>query len=630
MEDNRSLLRSCELFAGLDGTVVDLLADAATQRRFPAGGTLFTRGSQREACFVIVEGQVEIAGTDDGGEAERLSVLGPNDAFAEGALLDASVHTTTARALTPVSALELQRTVVHAALSSHGAAAVALLGRIASIISRRLQFGSSSPVGRDKGYGSGKTRTEHDLLGSRQVPEDALYGVQTLRAVENFAISGMHLSHFPTLVRALALVKQAAARANLELGNIEPAIASAIDRACQEVVDGRHHGHFVVDAVQGGAGTSTNMNANEVIANRALEILGSCRGDYTRCHPNNHVNLSQSTNDVYPTAIRIAALFSLRKLVTALETLRAALAAKAEEFAPVIKMGRTQLQDAVPMTLGQEFMAFAVTTGEDIARLRETARLFLEVNMGGTAIGTGINADPRYPQLVVEHLRRNTGLDVVVAENLVEATPDTGAFVMFSGVLKRVAVKLSKLCNDLRLLSSGPRCGLAEINLPPVQPGSSIMPGKVNPVIPEVVNQVAFQVIGNDLTITLAAEAGQLQLNVMEPIIAFNLFQSLQMLTAAVNTLTNRCIHGITANSEHCRQMVERSIGVVTALVPSLGYERASAVAKEALETGRSVREIVLTHGYLEPTDLDRLLSPEAMTRPRPLVRQDASAGRHP
>ncbi|OFV81653.1 MAG: aspartate ammonia-lyase [Acidobacteria bacterium RBG_13_68_16] len=461
------------------------------------------------------------------------------------------------------------------------------------------------------------------MLGEREVPAEALFGVQTLRAVENFPISGVHLSHFPTLVRALAMVKQAAARANLQLGLLDPHVASAIDRASQEIVDGHHHGHFVVDAVQGGAGTSTNMNANEVIANRALELMGAARGEYTYCHPNNHVNLSQSTNDVYPSAIRIAAVFSLRALVTALDKLRAELAAKGEEFQDVVKMGRTQLQDAVPMTLGQEFTAFAVTTGEDIARLGETARLFLELNMGGTAIGTGINADPRYPQLVIEHLRRITGLDVVLAENLVEATPDTGAFVMFSGVLKRTAVKLSKMCNDLRLLSSGPRCGLAEINLPPVQPGSSIMPGKVNPVIPEVVNQVAFQVVGNDLTITMAAEAGQLQLNVMEPVIAFNLFQSLQMLTAAVSTLTSRCIRGITANAERCREMVDRSIGLVTAVVPVLGYEKASEIAQEALESGRSVREIILARGLLSADDLDELLSPGAMTRSRPLGRSD-------
>jgi aspartate ammonia-lyase len=382
-------------------------------------------------------------------------------------------------------------------------------------------------------------------------------------------------------------------------------------------MEGHHHGHFVVDMVQGGAGTSTNMNANEVLANRALELLGAGRGEYARCHPNNHVNLSQSTNDVYPTSLRLATVLSLRSLVLALERLRAALADKGEELGDVIKMGRTQLQDAVPMTLGQEFTAFAVTTGEDIARLRETARLFLEVNLGGTAIGTGINADPRYAQAAVEHLRRISGLDIVLAENLVEATPDTGAFVMFSGVLKRVAVKLSKMCNDLRLLSSGPRCGLGEINLPPMQPGSSIMPGKVNPVIPEVVNQVAFQVIGNDLTITLAAEAGQLQLNVMEPIIAYNLFGSLQMLTSAVNTLTTRCIRGITANRDLCREMVERSIGVVTAVVPALGYERASEVAKEALATGRPVRQIILDRGLLDTDTLDHLLRPDAMTRPR-------------
>ena len=550
---------------------------------------------------------------------ERLAVLGAGDALGEGAFLHASRHTTTARALSPVSLLVLDRDAVRRQLAANGAAAVDVLSRVALAINRRLQYASSGPVGREKAYGSGTTRPEHDLLGEREVPADALYGVQTLRAVENFPISGVHLSHFPVLVRSLAMVKQAAARANLQLGLLDREVASAIDRASQEIVDGRHHGHFVVDAVQGGAGTSTNMNANEVIANRALELLGAARGEYARCHPNNHVNLSQSTNDVYPTALRIATVLSLGDLIDALERLRSALAAKGEEFRAVITMGRTQLQDAVPMTLGQEFAAFAVTTGEDIDRLRETARLFLEVNMGGTAIGTGINADPRYPQLVVDQLRRITGLDIVLAENLVEATPDTGAFVMFSGVLKRAAVKLSKMCNDLRLLSSGPRCGLAEINLPPVQPGSSIMPGKVNPVIPEVVNQVAFQVIGNDLTITLAAEAGQLQLNVMEPIIAFALFGSLQMLTAAVDTLTARCVRGITANAERCREQVEHSIGIVTAVVPALGYERASEVASEALATGRPVREIILARGWLSSRELDELLAPEAMVRPRPL-----------
>jgi aspartate ammonia-lyase len=490
-------------------------------------------------------------------------------------------------------------------------------------MNRHLQYQSSRDVGVEKGYGSGATRREHDLLGELDVPVDALYGVQTLRAVENFPITGIPVSHFPTLVRALAMVKLAAARANARLGLLAEPLAAAIEQASQEVVDGHHHGHFVVDMVQGGAGTSTNMNANEVLANRALEILGRERGDYAFCHPNNHVNLAQSTNDVYPTALRIATVFSTRGLVAALERLRVALDAKSVEFRDVLKMGRTQLQDAVPMTLGQEFGAFAVTTGEDVARLEETVRLFLEVNMGGTAIGTGINADPRYPGLVVEELRRVTGLDVVLAENLVEATPDTGAFVLFSGVLKRVAVKLSKMCNDLRLLSSGPRCGLNEINLPPMQPGSSIMPGKVNPVIPEVVNQVAFQVIGNDLTITLAAEAGQLQLNVMEPILALNLFQSIDMLTAAIDTLRLRCIRGVTANRERCREMVEGSIGIVTAVAPALGYERASEVARDALASGRPVKDLILEKGYLSAVQLDDLLSIDAMTRPRPLPTAD-------
>ena len=618
MSDIRAQLSACELFAGLDEPALALLAAAARTLELGEGAALYTAGSPRQACFLIVSGEVEIVRTASG-TAARLAVLGAGDALGEGALLHASRHTTTALALTPVSLLVLDRDAVRRQLAADGAAAVEVLSRVALAINRRLQYASSGPVGRDKAYGSGTTRSEHDLLGEREVPADALYGVQTLRAVENFPISGVHLSHFPVLVRSLAMVKQAAARANLQLGLLDREVASAIDLASQEIVDGRHHGHFVVDAVQGGAGTSTNMNANEVIANRALELLGAARGEYARCHPNNHVNLSQSTNDVYPTALRIATVLSLRDLIDALERLRSALADKGEEFRAVITMGRTQLQDAVPMTLGQEFAAFAVTTGEDIDRLRETARLFLEVNMGGTAIGTGINADPRYPQLVVDQLRRITGLDIVLAENLVEATPDTGAFVMFSGVLKRAAVKLSKMCNDLRLLSSGPRCGLAEINLPPVQPGSSIMPGKVNPVIPEVVNQVAFQVIGHDLTITLAAEAGQLQLNVMEPIIAFALFGSLQMLTAAVDTLTARCVRGITANAERCRQQVEHSIGIVTAVVPALGYERASEVASEALATGRPVREIILARGWLSSRELDELLAPEAMVRPRPL-----------
>jgi aspartate ammonia-lyase len=619
MDTITRLLSAAEPFAGLPAESLRRLAALARRRTLAPGGVLFRQDAPRAALYAIESGRLELSREGPRGH-ERLITLGGGEVLGESSLLHASLHSTTATAIDQVTFHELPRADVLALLAGDGALAVELLSQVALAMTRRLQFASPREVGLDKAYASGAVRQEHDLLGARDVPADALFGVQTLRGVENFPITGVRLSHFPNLIRALALVKQAAARANARLGLLDPALARAVDGACREIVDGHWHGHFVVDMVQGGAGTSTNMNANEVIANRSLELLGRARGDYRHCHPNNHVNLSQSTNDVYPTAVRLAVVISLRELIAAMAALRTALADKGAELAPVLKMGRTQLQDAVPMTLGQEFTAFAVTTAEDIARLEETARLFLEVNLGGTAIGTGINADPRYQAAVIEELRALTGLPVVPAEDLVEATPDMGAFVMFSGVLKRVAVKLSKLCNDLRLLSSGPRCGLGEINLPPMQPGSTIMPGKVNPVIPEVVNQIAFQVIGNDLTVTMAAEAGQLQLNVMEPIIAFNIFQSLDILSAGVRTLTERCVRGITANPERCRAMVEGSIGIVTALVPTLGYERAGEIARTALATGRSVREVVLAAGDLPAAQLDELLSPEAMTAPRPLA----------
>ncbi|MBI4913606.1 MAG: aspartate ammonia-lyase [Acidobacteria bacterium] len=618
MDSRIQTLASAELFRGLPAPTLERLAALAVRRELPPGAYLFRQGEPRKACWIIAEGQVEVL-RDNGEGPEPLIILGPGETTGEGALLRPSHHSSTAQTLGPALVLELDREAILDSLAQDGRAALDVLQRVALTVLRRVSYGGLGRTGRDQAYASVVTRTESDLLGSAEVPADALFGIQSLRALENFPITGIPLAHFPELVRALAMVKQAAARANARLGLLEPGIARAIDRAAQEIVDGHWHGHFLVDVVQGGAGTSTNMNANEVIANRALELMGRARGDYQACHPNEHVNLSQSTNDVYPTAVRLATVLMLRRLLGALEQLKAALHEKGRTFQGVVKMGRTQLQDAVPMTLGQEFEAFAVTTGEDIDRLRETARLFLEVNMGGTAIGTGICADPRYPQAVVEELRRVTGLDVQLATNLIEATPDTGAFVMFSGVVKRAAVKLSKLCNDLRLLSSGPRCGFQEINLPALQPGSSIMPGKVNPVIPEVVNQIAFHVIGNDLTLTLAAEAGQLQLNVMEPILAFNLFQSLQMLTAGVNVLTTRCIRGITANAERCRTMVENSIGIVTATLPALGYKRATEVAKEALETGVPVREIILRRGWLTEAELDEILSPDAMTQPRPL-----------
>ncbi len=460
-------------------------------------------------------------------------------------------------------------------------------------------------------------RVEHDSLGEKQVPAEAYYGVQTMRAVENFPITGLPISRYRSLVRALGAIKEAAARANMDLGQLDPRLGGAIAGASREVQSGALDAHFVVDVIQGGAGTSTNMNANEVISNRALEMLGKARGDYAFCHPNNHVNLSQSTNDVYPTALKLAAIWMIGDLASAMHLLEGAFASKGEEFKEVIKMGRTQMQDAVPMTLGQEFTAWAVTVGEDIERLREASKLIHEMNLGATAIGTGVNTVAGYAGRVREELIKITGLPLITAPNLVEATSDAGAFVQLSGVLKRIAVKLSKVCNDLRLLSSGPRAGFGEIHLPPVQPGSTIMPGKVNPVIPEVVNQVCFQVIANDVAITLAAQGGQLELNAFEPLIAFDLFQSLTLLTKALTVLRERCVSGITADVSRCRDLAERSIGLVTALVPVIGYDAAAKIALEALQTGRKVRELARERAGLSEATLDDLLDPGKMMHPR-------------
>ncbi len=463
---------------------------------------------------------------------------------------------------------------------------------------------------------AGPFRNEHDLLGDREVPAAAYYGVHTLRAVENFPITGTPISAYPDLVSALASVKEAAALANRDLGLLDDRKVDAIVQACEEIRAGRLHDHFVVDVIQGGAGTSTNMNANEVIANRALELLGHERGAYGHLHPLEDVNAGQSTNDVYPTAVKLALQLAAARLLEAMEVLRQAFAAKAEEFADVLKMGRTQLQDAVPMTLGQEFAAYAVMLDEDRARLAEACALISEINLGGTAIGTGLNAHPDYAALACRHLGAITGIPFTVAGDLVEATQDMGAFVQLSGVLKRIAVKLSKTCNDLRLLSCGPRAGLAEINLPPVQAGSSIMPGKVNPVIPEVVNQIAFEVIGNDVTVTFAAEAGQLQLNAFEPVIAHSLLKSIGHLRAGCLTLAERCVTGITANREHLARLVEQSIGLATALNPHIGYEQATAVAQEALTTGAAVHDLVLAKGLLTQEQLREILHPDNLARP--------------
>jgi aspartate ammonia-lyase len=461
------------------------------------------------------------------------------------------------------------------------------------------------------------TRIEHDLLGEREVPAAAYWGIHSLRALENFPITGKTIGTYPDLVRALALVKLAAAQANLELGELDGDRHAAIAAACREIASGGLRDQFVVDVIQGGAGTSTNMNANEVIANRALELMGREKGDYAVLHPINHVNMSQSTNDVYPTALRVAACFGIQGLLAAMAELREAFEDKSDEFRGILKIGRTQLQDAVPMTLGQEFSTYAVMLGEDEARLREAISLVREINLGATAIGTGINTDVGYARLAIRHLSALTGLPLEPAPNMIEATQDTGAFVQLSGVLKRVAAKLSKTCNDLRLLSSGPQGGLNEIHLPERAAGSSIMPGKVNPIIPEVVNQIAFEVIGNDVTITMASEAGQLQLNAFEPIIGHSLFKSVEHLTAGCQTLARHCIKGITANRALLAERVQKSAGLATALNPHIGYENATRVALEALRSGRGVAELVLEMGLLDQDMLDSILRPEVLTAPR-------------
>ncbi len=465
------------------------------------------------------------------------------------------------------------------------------------------------------------TRIERDFLGPREIPQSAYWGVHSARAVENFPISGHTVGQWPELVRALACVKKAAARANLRFGVLDAERAVAIERACDDLIGGALHEQFVVDVIQGGAGTSTNMNANEVIANRALEHLGHERGDYARLHPNDHVNASQSTNDVYPTALRLAAWAGIGGLLAAMAELRGALEVKAEEFKAVLKIGRTQLQDAVPMTLGQEFKAFAIMIGEDEQRLREARALIEEVNLGATAIGTGINAPAGYAEAVIPLLAQVSGVPVKQAENLVEATQDTGAFVQLSGVLKRVACKLSKTCNDLRLLSSGPQAGFGDIRLPPRQAGSSIMPGKVNPVIPEVMNQVAFEVIGNDVTITMASEAGQLQLNAFEPIMGWSLQKSITHLTRACRTLQVNCVEGIEANHELLARRVAESVTLVTALNPIIGYERAALIAKAALADGGTIAATAQRLGIMGEDEMNALLVAEHLTRPVRLAR---------
>ena len=615
----RAKLRELQFLDGLTDGDYHLLAQRVEAATFQPGEKLFAQGDARSRICFVVQGSVAIEkAAGAAAPPVRLATLGAGEAIGEGLLLDESAHGTSAVALEPLDAFVLTAERVKDILRERPTLYAALVARAARAISARLRAMDATLVGRGRavGFGGGRMRTERDLLGEREVPFEALYGVQTLRALENFPISGVPLREFPALVVALAAVKEAAALANAELGLLPRSIADVIARAAREIRAGRHHDHFLVDMIQGGAGTSTNMNANEVIANRALELLERAHGTYDVVHPNTHVNLSQSTNDVYPTAVKLALHESIDRLRESLRELATSFLTKGEAFAGHLKMGRTQLQDAVPMTLGQEFTAVGHTLLVDGERLAEVQSLLREINMGATAIGTGINTPPGYADSVCRHLSAITGLSLVTAPDLIEATADTGVFVQLSGVLKRTATKVSKICNDLRLLSSGPRAGFGEINLPPMQPGSSIMPGKVNPVIPEVVNQVCFDVIGGDVTVTLAAEAGQLQLNVFEPIIAYRLLGSIESMRNAFGVLRGRCVEGITANPDRMRWFLEHSIGVVTALVPAIGYDKATEIAKVALETGRGVYELVLEREMLTRSQLDRLLNPAAMVRP--------------
>jgi len=460
-----------------------------------------------------------------------------------------------------------------------------------------------------------KFRVEKDFLGEKQIEVDKYYGIQTLRAKENFNISTLGIHIFPNFIISLAKIKKACALANHELGDLTNEQKDAISQACDRIIAGEFHDQFIVDPIQGGAGTSTNMNANEVIANLALDILGHPKGSYNIINPNNHVNMSQSTNDVYPTAIKITLYELILQLQDSLKFLRDCFLSKAVEFKDILKMGRTQLQDAVPMTLGQEFKTYATTIDNDILRLTTAQNFLKKVNLGATAIGTGINTKLEYHPKVIKNLQLITGVDYYEAGDLIEATQSTGSFVQISGILKSISIKISKICNDLRLLSSGPRAGLNEINLPPLQPGSSIMPGKVNPVMPEVVNQVAFDMIGADTTISMASEHGQLQLNVFEPIIAFRLFISINMMRRAFRSLGEKCIKGITANKEVCMNNILNSATLVTSLNPILGYEKSSAVAKEALKTGKRVYDILLEQKIFTKEELEELLQPKNMVQ---------------
>ena len=613
----KSIIRQAAEATGIGEEDLAVFFGKGHPRSYQPGEWLFQEATPRRWAGIILEGEIELV-RGLHGTSRHIAAMVAGALISEGAFLEDDSHSNGALTRKGATIWQISREEIEAFRSESPDLFYRIVSRVAVGINRRLRMLSKKfcSVKQDTVVMSG-FRLEHDSLGLRELSDDVYYGVQTQRAMENFAISGATVGNFAHLVEGLAMVKKAAALANHELGVLDAARTTAICTACDELLAGKLHDQFTVDMFQGGAGTSTNMNANEVIANRGLELMGHTKGEYRHLHPNDHVNCSQSTNDAYPTAIKLAVLLASRSLIRALAELREALDDKALEFGDVLKMGRTENQDAVPMTLGQEFSAYAVMIDSAARALTRATDEFLDLNMGATAIGTGINSPPGYARLVTAKLAEVSGFALRKARNLVEATQNAGTFVQMSATLKRAAVQLSKICNDLRWMSSGPRCGLNEINLPPMQPGSSIMPGKVNPVIPELVNQICYQVMGYDAVVSMAAEASELELCMAEPIIAYDLLHGMMILENGCVTLTARCIRGITANREICRGYVEKSIGLVTALVPVLGYEQSAAIAKEALEGGGSVFELVLEKGLLSRERLDEILRPENMTDPR-------------
>lgn len=616
MEITRELIHRVAEDMGVSAEELVKFAAHGEKLTFPKGEYLFHESAPRRWFGIVLEGKIDLQ-RGLAGRHVTIAVLKEGAVIGESIFIDDLAHSVSGFALENTEVWVIPRAKIEAFREEKPDLFYRMVARAARRISFRLRETTELLLHQEMSRSDiTDYRTEQDSLGTREISNAHYYGVQTTRAMENFQFSGIRISHFQHLVNAFAYVKKAAAISNSILGVLDPKISEAICVACDRILNGELHDQFAVDMVQGGAGTSSNMNANEVIANLALEVMGHKKGDYQYCHPNDHVNRSQSTNDAYPTAVKVAVVFAIHETTSALKVLKRSFEKKAEEFSDVIKMGRTENQDAVPMTLGQEFAAYAVMVNDGIRRLNRVSEELLIINMGATAIGTGLNSPKGYAALCTRKINELTGLHVKLAPNLVEATQDAGDFAEMSAALKTTAIQISKICNDLRWASSGPRCGLAEINLPPLQPGSSIMPGKVNPVIPEVVNQICYQIIGSDLTVSMAAEASEFELNMAEPIMTYNLLSSLMLLKNAAVVLSTRCINGISANRERCESYVKNSIGIITALNPILGYEKSAAIAKEALATDRSVYDLALEKGWISKTQLDNLLSPEKMANP--------------